>query len=86
MDTTSDSQYKDVEVQVVATKSSLHFFDAAALEAEHNGRVKVWTDADEWAVSPDSLPPSPRVDDRLGAQSWKKIGDPVLHIEVRLSL
>lgn len=44
-------QYEQVDVQVVATKSSLHFFDYKALEEEHNGRVKVWTDAEEWEVS-----------------------------------
>ncbi|GAA5916208.1 hypothetical protein JCM6882_001109 [Rhodosporidiobolus microsporus] len=53
-----------VDVQVVATESATHFFDAAALEGEHEGRVRVWTDADEWA-------------------GWNKIGDPVLHIELR---
>lgn len=69
MDTVSDPQYKDVEVQVVATKASLHFFDAVALEVEHHGRVKVWTDADEWAVSLEFLPtpPRPPTDYELGA-------------------
>ncbi|BGP37459.1 hypothetical protein JCM10449v2_001365 [Rhodotorula kratochvilovae] len=56
-----------IDVQVVATKSATHFFDAAALEAENGSRVKVWTDQDEWA-------------------GWQKIGDPVLHIEVRFEL
>lgn len=53
----------NVEVQVVATKSSLHFYDKAAVEAAHPG-VNVWTDVDEWS-------------------DWKKIGDPILHIELR---
>ncbi|GAA5913588.1 hypothetical protein JCM8208_003980 [Rhodotorula glutinis] len=53
-----------VDVQVVATKGATHFFDPQELEAEHGGRVKVWTDQDEWA-------------------GWQKIGDPVLHIELR---
>jgi phosphopantothenoylcysteine decarboxylase len=35
---------------VVATKSSLHFYDWQALEKEHEGRVRVWTDQDEWEV------------------------------------
>lgn len=43
-------QYEQVDVQVVATKSSLHFYDWRALEEEHGGRVKVWTDAEEWEV------------------------------------
>ncbi|ORY90698.1 flavo protein [Leucosporidium creatinivorum] len=41
-------KYEQVDVQVVATKSSLHFFDWKALEEEHGGRVKVWTDSEEW--------------------------------------
>ncbi|GAA6006198.1 hypothetical protein JCM10207_000559 [Rhodosporidiobolus poonsookiae] len=53
-----------VDVQVVATKHAAHFFDAQALEKDYDGRVRVWTDADEWA-------------------GWGKIGDPVLHIELR---
>lgn len=36
----------------MATEASLHFYDAAALELEHGGRVKVWTDKEEWKVSP----------------------------------
>ncbi|GAA6042638.1 hypothetical protein JCM8097_008259 [Rhodosporidiobolus ruineniae] len=57
-------KHDKVDVQVVATKSAAHFFDVEALEKEHEGRVRVWTDADEWA-------------------GWNKIGDPVLHIELR---
>ncbi|KAG0665424.1 hypothetical protein C6P46_006871 [Rhodotorula mucilaginosa] len=56
--------YANVDVQVVASKSSTHFFSAEQIERESTGRVRVWTDADEWA-------------------SWQKIGDPVLHIELR---
>lgn len=51
----------NVDVQVVATKASLHFFDKAAVEREG---TRVWEDADEWS-------------------DWKKIGDPILHIELR---
>ncbi|BGP18970.1 hypothetical protein JCM10213_002610 [Rhodosporidiobolus nylandii] len=57
-------RHDKVDVQVVATKSALHFFEAEALDKEYEGRVRVWTDADEWA-------------------GWQKIGDPVLHIELR---
>ncbi|GMK59105.1 hypothetical protein CspeluHIS016_0701200 [Cutaneotrichosporon spelunceum] len=53
----------NIEVQVVATESSLHFYDASAIEETHDG-VGVWADADEWS-------------------DWKKIGDPILHIELR---
>lgn len=44
-------QYDRVQVQVVSTKSALHFFDKEKLEQDHQGQVKVWTDAEEWAVS-----------------------------------
>lgn len=44
-------QYANVDVQVVASKSSTHFFSAEQIERESTGRVRVWTDADEWAVS-----------------------------------
>ncbi|GAA5929003.1 hypothetical protein JCM3775_006709 [Rhodotorula graminis] len=57
-------EHDQVDVQVVATKGATHFFDAQELEAEHGGKVKVWTDQDEWA-------------------GWQKVGDPVLHIELR---
>lgn len=53
----------NVDVQVVATKPSLHFYDRAAVEASNPG-VRVWTDEDEWS-------------------DWKKIGEPILHIELR---
>ncbi|KWU44634.1 flavo protein [Rhodotorula sp. JG-1b] len=41
--------YANVDVQVVASKSSTHFFSAEEIEQESEGRVRVWTDADEWA-------------------------------------
>jgi phosphopantothenoylcysteine decarboxylase len=53
----------NVEVQVVSTDASLHFFDRDAVEAA-NPSVRVWTDSDEWS-------------------DWAKIGDPILHIELR---
>ena len=37
-------------MQVVATGPSMHFYDKVELEKEHEGRVKVWTDAEEWEV------------------------------------
>jgi hypothetical protein len=49
-------QYANVELQVVATKSSLAFFDKDKVEAagEAVGKVlKVWRDEDEWSVSAD---------------------------------
>ncbi|GAA5998004.1 uncharacterized protein JCM10292_002256 [Rhodotorula paludigena] len=42
-------QHEQVDVQVVATKSATHFVDRNALELEYGRRVRVWTDADEWA-------------------------------------
>lgn len=70
---------------MVATKSATHFFDVDALEKEHAGKVKVWTDADEWAVR--SSPFLAVLFIQLICisplqQGWLKIGDPVLHIEV----
>ncbi|BGO88899.1 hypothetical protein NBRC10512v2_000844 [Rhodotorula toruloides] len=42
-------KHDKVDVQVVATKSATHFFDATEIEKAYSGRVRVWTDADEWA-------------------------------------
>jgi hypothetical protein len=81
-------QHEQVDVQVVATASATHFFDVEALEKEHEGRVRVWMDKDEWAVRflPLFLPCLPLNSlKRLTLQGWNKIGDPVLHIEVRSS-
>ncbi|GAA5973369.1 hypothetical protein JCM11641_003096 [Rhodosporidiobolus odoratus] len=57
-------KHDKVDVQVVATKSAAHFFDVDTLEKTHEGEVRVWNNADEWA-------------------GWQRIGDPVLHIELR---
>jgi hypothetical protein len=46
---TPPNQYSNVKVQVVSSKSSLHFFDCNKLEAENPG-VRVWVDEDEWEV------------------------------------
>ncbi|KAI5986127.1 flavoprotein [Pisolithus albus] len=54
-------RYRNVEVEVVSTKSSLAFFDAKDVEEAGS---RVWTDDDEWSDS-------------------YKIGDPILHIELR---
>ncbi|KIO23886.1 hypothetical protein M407DRAFT_26680 [Tulasnella calospora MUT 4182] len=55
-------EYQDVQIQVVATKSSLVFYNRDnidKLSATSDGRqVRVWTDDDEWS-------------------SWKKVGDPL---------
>ncbi|GAA5826317.1 hypothetical protein JCM5353_003790 [Sporobolomyces roseus] len=57
-------QFDKVQVQVVASKSALHFFDKEEIEREQQGKVKVWTDEEEWT-------------------GWSRIGDPILHIELR---
>lgn len=44
-----DLQYSNVKVQVVASKSSIHFYDRHQLEADNPG-VHVWIDEDEWQV------------------------------------
>ncbi|SCV72740.1 BQ2448_4277 [Microbotryum intermedium] len=83
-------KYERVEVQVVATASSLHFFDKTALEQAHAGRVKVWTDAEEWKVGTflgrdRGHVLQGRLTSELWqcAQGWTRMGDPVLHIELR---
>lgn len=68
-----------MQVEVVATKPSLTFFDIKAVE---NAGSRVWIDDDEWLVR------------RFSSQVWNqtqlfatqpdyKIGDPILHIELR---
>ncbi|KAJ7236185.1 flavoprotein [Mycena rebaudengoi] len=54
-------RYENVKVEVIATKSSLVFYDAQSIGA---AGTRVWTDDDEWP-------------------STYKIGDPILHIELR---
>ncbi|WVQ80731.1 hypothetical protein IAT38_002836 [Cryptococcus sp. DSM 104549] len=66
----------NVDVQVVATKASTHFYSkeeidksvrqALGIGEDHDGDVgvRVWTDEDEWS-------------------DWKKVGEPILHIELR---
>ncbi|WVQ80730.1 hypothetical protein IAT38_002835 [Cryptococcus sp. DSM 104549] len=66
----------NIDVQVVATKASTHFYSqedidksvrgSLGLEDDYEGDVgvRVWTDEDEWA-------------------DWKKVGEPILHIELR---
>lgn len=95
-------------IQVVATKSSCHFYSQQAIDAavraslgldgmdrdvevsttppKHSTSVshepygvRVWTDADEWSVRQDCSIVRYRID---GEQDWKKVGDPILHIEV----
>jgi hypothetical protein len=41
-----------IEVQVVATQASLHFYTQQAVDEAVGevGRVRVWTDKDEWSV------------------------------------
>ncbi|OSX59639.1 hypothetical protein POSPLADRAFT_1183305 [Postia placenta MAD-698-R-SB12] len=53
--------YRNVKVEVVSTKSSLAFFDAAAVAG-----ARVWRDEDEWTED-----------------GGYRIGDPILHIELR---
>lgn len=85
-------------MQVISTKSALHFLDRTQIETEHGGAVRVWTDQDEWEVSTCTLgpsqPPTSQLDcsrppsltatdnDLVHLQGWDKIGDPILHIEV----
>ncbi|KAG6868153.1 hypothetical protein C0993_007097 [Termitomyces sp. T159_Od127] len=63
-------QYQNVRVEVVATKPSLAFYSRTDIS---DAGSRVWTDEDEWI--------------RLGitkyVQEGFKIGDPILHIELR---
>ncbi|KAG0149059.1 hypothetical protein CROQUDRAFT_74734 [Cronartium quercuum f. sp. fusiforme G11] len=43
------SMYSGIEIQVVTTAHSLHFYDAAAVLTHDGDPVKVWKDADEWS-------------------------------------
>jgi len=67
----------------------LAFYDNEAIETtaeakKHN--VRVWTDDDEWKVglSTHKLAVRRANEHPNGHQSWKKVGDPILHIEVSL--
>lgn len=42
------SQHDILDIQVVTTSSSLHFFDRRQLVSAKGDQVKVWTDEDEW--------------------------------------
>jgi phosphopantothenoylcysteine synthetase/decarboxylase len=72
-------QYDHVRVQVVATKSSLVFLNAGMIKEMG---TNVWVDEDEWDVrilqSYWSLASRPSF-----LQSNYKVGDPILHIELR---
>jgi phosphopantothenoylcysteine decarboxylase len=67
-----------VLVEVVATKSSLAFYtkEDAGLAG---GRV--WTDEDEWTVNP--FPFGMNCTTLYQNQGNYKVGDPILHIELR---
>jgi len=54
-------QYRKVKVEVVASKTSLEFYDRKQVEATGS---RIWLDDDEWTGT-------------------FKIGDPILHIELR---
>jgi len=73
------TQYSNVKIQVVSTKPSLAFFNAAHIE---DAGVRVWTDDDEWSVrrlaTHRASPPT-----HSHPQGTYTIGDPILHIELR---
>jgi phosphopantothenoylcysteine decarboxylase len=45
-------QHKNVSIQVIATKSSLVFYDLKEVERASGGKVRVWTDEEDWKVRP----------------------------------
>jgi phosphopantothenoylcysteine decarboxylase len=76
-----DNQHDKVNVEVVATKASLTFFDPQAVR-RHG--VRVWVDEDEWQVRPSVVSHThPHSKPRAFVQPDYKIGDPILHIELR---
>ena len=90
------SQHANVEIQLVCTDASRHFYTASGIEeaARAKGKsAKVWTDADEWSVRDGCSKcchPEPADKDTHPSlrteQSWKRVRDPILHIEVCLRL
>ncbi|KAK0504133.1 flavoprotein [Armillaria luteobubalina] len=72
-------KYDKVKVQVASTSPSLAFFKREDIE---DGDTRVWTDKDEWPVG---LTPQTFkfITDSLVRQMSFKIGDPILHIELR---
>ena len=64
-------------IEVVATKASLTFFDPAAIRELG---VNVWIDENEWLVGKFTLY---TYHELRFFQSDYKIGDPILHIELR---
>lgn len=60
------------EVKIVATKSSRHFLD---LSRDY--------DSEAWAQWQVLAPPIELLGDEDEWKQWKKVGDPVLHIELR---
>lgn len=76
----SPIQHKNVKVEVVSTRASLAFFSPEAVEKAGS---RVWTDEDEWKVVCAPFPAMERTQMALLYQGTYKIGDPILHIELR---
>ncbi|GAC98837.1 hypothetical protein PHSY_006432 [Pseudozyma hubeiensis SY62] len=82
--------YDNVRVQIIATDNSLHFYDRRRIEelnlaAGGGSNYDVSSLADENRLAPSSLP-APRVKLWTNADEWssfRSIGDPILHIELR---
>lgn len=89
-------EHANVRVQVIATRSSLHFYDKARVAAldESSASTSVYTVAslaqenlhasrEATAQKQDSLPRAHLWTDEDEWSTWKKVGDPILHIELR---
>ncbi|KDN53441.1 hypothetical protein K437DRAFT_292359 [Tilletiaria anomala UBC 951] len=85
-------QYANVRVQLLATKSSLHFFKREGLAAlggmREDYQVKDLAAENQAAVrgTGEALTNLPRVQlwtDEDEWDQWSKVGDPILHIELR---
>ena len=44
------TQYAHVDVQIVTTRASRHFFDTDAVNSACGKPLRVWVDEDEWTV------------------------------------
>jgi hypothetical protein len=58
--------------------------DVEGAQPQDTNGVRVWTDEDEWSVSRSSS--QSEMIPHLLVQVWKQVGDPILHIEVRIML
>lgn len=77
-------QYENVRVQVIASKSALSFFNGEAINQQpENANYSITELADEVKRGRDFFFPAHVWTDEDEWSSWKRVGDPILHIELR---